>query len=133
VGLLDAFSVKQAVIAGHDVGATVAWQAALPRPDRFKGVIALGPPFRSRAFGGSVPPTTVMPRNEKALYYQLFLQTPEAEAALGRDIRRTFRSQFYSLSGDIDVYVAEFTRSGFRGHLELVAERRSRVGAHGRL
>jgi pimeloyl-ACP methyl ester carboxylesterase len=152
VGLLDAFGVKQAVIAGHDVGAAVAWQAALLRPDRFKGVIALGPPFRPRAFGGSVPPTTLMPRNENAVFYQLFLQTPEAEAALGRDLRRTFRSQFYSLSGDvppsagggftagmvprkgfsltdpaslpawvaesdIDVYVAEFTRSGFRGAL----------------
>jgi pimeloyl-ACP methyl ester carboxylesterase len=152
VGLLDAFGVKQAVIAGHDVGAAVAWQAALLRPDRFKGVIALGPPFRPRAFGGSVPPTTLMPRNENAVFYQLFLQTPEAEAALGRDLRRTFRSQFYSLSGDvppsagggfaagmvprkgfsltdpaslpawvaesdIDVYVAEFTRSGFRGPL----------------
>jgi pimeloyl-ACP methyl ester carboxylesterase len=153
VGLLDAFGVKQAVIAGHDVGATVAWQAALLRPDRFRGVIALGVPFRSRGFGGSVPPTTLMPRNENAVFYQLFLQTPEAEAALGRDMRRTFRSQFYSLSGDrpssagggfadagmvprkgvsltdpaslpawvmesdIDVYVAEFTRSGFRGPL----------------
>jgi pimeloyl-ACP methyl ester carboxylesterase len=152
VGLLDAFGVTQAVIAGHDVGAAVAWQAALLRPDRFKGVIALSPPFRPRAFGGSVPPTTLMPRNEDAVFYQLYFQTPEAEAALGRDMRRAFRSQFYSLSGDmppsagggfaagmvprkgvsltnpaslpawitesdIDVYVAEFTRSGFRGAL----------------
>jgi pimeloyl-ACP methyl ester carboxylesterase len=152
VGLLDAFGVKQAVIAGHDVGATMAWEAALLRPDRFRGVIALSPPFRPRAFGGSAPPTTLMPRNENAVFYQLFFQTPEAEAALGRDLRRLFRSQFYSLSGDmppsagggfpagmvprkgallsdpaslppwitdsdIDVYVAEFTRSGFRGPL----------------
>jgi pimeloyl-ACP methyl ester carboxylesterase len=130
----------------------VAWQAALLRPDRFRSVIALSPPFRPRAFGGSVPPTTLMPQNKDAVFYQLFLQTPEAEAALARDIRRTFRSQFYSLSGDrppsagggfaggmvprkggvladpaslpawvtesdIDVYVAEFTRSGFRGPL----------------
>jgi pimeloyl-ACP methyl ester carboxylesterase len=141
------------VIAGHDIGAAIAWQAALLRPDRFRGVIALGPPFRPRAFGGgSAPPTTLMPRNENAVFYQLFFQTPEAEAALGRDIRRVFRSQFFSLSGDrppssgggfpagmvprqgapladpaslppwitesdIDVYVAEFTRSGFRGPL----------------
>src|SRR5262249_24893814 len=28
------------------------------------------------------------------------LQTPEAEAVFGRDLRRTFRSQFYSLSGN---------------------------------
>jgi len=152
VGLVDALGAEQAVIAGHDVGATIAWQAALLRPDRFRAVIALSVPFRPRGFGGSVPPTTLMPRNEDAVFYQLFLQTPEAEAALGRDLRRTFRSQFYSLSGDrppsagggfpagmvprkgapltdpaslpawitesdIDVYIAEFTRSGFRGPL----------------
>ena len=35
VGLLDAFGVEQAVIAGHDWGAPVAWHAALLRPDRF--------------------------------------------------------------------------------------------------
>jgi pimeloyl-ACP methyl ester carboxylesterase len=150
VGLVDALGEEQAVIAGHDIGATVAWQAALLRPDRFRAVIALSVPFRLRGFGTSVPPTTLMPRNEDAVFYQLFLQTPEAEAALGRDMRRTFRSQFFSLSGDrpagagfpggmvprkgaaltepaslpawiaesdIDVYVAEFARSGFGGPL----------------
>jgi pimeloyl-ACP methyl ester carboxylesterase len=77
VGLVDALGAQQSVIAGHDVGATMAWQAALLRPDRFRAVIALGVPFRPRAFGGSVPPTTFMPRNEDAVFYQLFLQTPE--------------------------------------------------------
>ena len=152
VGLVDALGAQHAVIAGHDVGATIAWQTALLRPDRFRAVIALSPPFRPRGFGGSVPPTTLMPRTENAVFYQLFLQTPEAEAAFGRDLRYTFRSLFYSLSGDrppsegggfaggmvprngarltdpasfpawitesdIDVYVAEFTQSGFRGPL----------------
>src|SRR5580692_10073353 len=151
VGLVDALGAKQAVIAGHDIGAAIAWQAALLRPDRFRAAIALSPPFRSRGFGDAGPPTTLMPRNENAVFYQLFLQTPEAEAALGRDLRRTFRAMLYSLSGDappggggfaggmvpqkgaaltapaslpawiteadIDVYVAEFTRSGFRGPL----------------
>jgi pimeloyl-ACP methyl ester carboxylesterase len=150
VGLVDALGTGPAVIAGHDVGATIAWQAALMRPDRFRAVIALSVPFRSGAFGVSVPPTSLMPQNEDAVFYQLWLQTPEAEAALGRDLRRTFRGQFYSLSGDmpagggfaggmvprkgrplsepaslppwitesdIDVYVAEFTRSGLSGPL----------------
>ena len=153
VGLVDALGAKQAVIAGHDIGAAIAWQTALLRPDRFRAVIALSPPFRSRGFGDPGPPTTLMPRNDNAVFYQLFFQTPEAEAGLGRDLRRTFRSQFYMLSGDrspsagggwfaagmlprkggsltdlpslpawvtesdIDVYVAEFTRSGFHGPL----------------
>ena len=152
MGLLDALGADQAVLAGHDIGAPIAWQAALLRPDRVRAVIALSVPFRPRAFGDRGPPTTLMPRTETALFYQLFLQTPEAEAALGRDIRRAFRSQFYALSGDrppsagggfaggmvprngfgmtdpptlpgwiteadVDVYVAEFARSGFHGPL----------------
>jgi pimeloyl-ACP methyl ester carboxylesterase len=150
VGLVDALGAGPAVIAGHDVGATIAWQAALLRPDRFRAVIALSVPFRPGGFGVSVPPTTLMPQNEDAVFYQLWLQTPEAEAALGRDLRRSFRAQFYSLSGDrpaaggfvggmvprkgaplanpvslpawitetdIEVYVTEFTQSGFGGPL----------------
>src|SRR6266700_122689 len=72
VGLVEALGAKQAVIAGHDIGATMAWQAALLRPDRFRGVIALGPPFRPRAFGGGSVPTTLMPRYENAGGYQRF-------------------------------------------------------------
>jgi pimeloyl-ACP methyl ester carboxylesterase len=100
VGLVDALGAKQAVIAGHDVGAAIAWQAALLRPDRFRAVIALSPPFRSRGFGDSGPPTTLMPRTENAVFYQLFFQNPAAEAGLERDLRLTFRYQFYTLSGD---------------------------------
>jgi pimeloyl-ACP methyl ester carboxylesterase len=100
VGLVDALGAKQAVIAGHDIGAAIAWQTALLRADIFRAVIALSPPFRSRGFGDSGPPTTLMPRTENAMFYQLFLQTPEAEAGLGRDLRVTFRYQFYTLSGD---------------------------------
>jgi pimeloyl-ACP methyl ester carboxylesterase len=100
VGLIDALGAKQAVIAGHDIGAAIAWQTALLRPDRFRAVIALSPPFRSRGFGDSGPPTTLMPRTENALFYQLFFQNPAAEAGLGRDLRLTFRYQFYTLSGD---------------------------------
>src|SRR5262249_1706771 len=100
VGLVDALGAKQAVIAGHDIGAAIAWQTVLLRPDIFRAVIALSPPFRSRGFGDLGPPTTLMPRTENAVFYQLFLQTPEAEAGLGRDMRLTFRYQFYTFSGD---------------------------------
>ena len=68
VGLLDAFGVESAVIAGHDWGAPVAWHAALLRPDRFRAVIGLSVPFRPR---GQVRPTTVMPQNDSAFFYQL--------------------------------------------------------------
>jgi pimeloyl-ACP methyl ester carboxylesterase len=107
VGLVDALGEKQAVIAGHDIGATIAWQTALMRPDRFRAVVALGVPIRPRGFGGTVPPTTTMPKTDKAIFYQLWLQTPEAEVQLGRDIRRTFRTQLVGLSGDRPAAVAQ--------------------------
>ena len=48
IGILDALGAATAVIVGHDWGASIAWQAALMRPDRFRAVAALSVPFRSR-------------------------------------------------------------------------------------
>ena len=93
VGLLDALDAEKAVIAGHDWGAPVAWHAALLRPDRFRAVIGLSVPYRPR---GTVRPTTVMPQNDNAVFYQLYFQTPGvAEAELERDVGRTIRSILY--------------------------------------
>ncbi len=159
VGLLDALGEEHAVIAGHDWGAPVAWHAALLRPDRFRAVIGLSVPYRPR---GPVRPTTVMPRTDDAVFYQLYFQTPGvAEAELGQDVRLSLRGILFSNSGDgplregglsegdigmvpragglrarmgadmatpgslpswiteadVDVYAAEFARTGFRGGL----------------
>jgi len=156
VGLLDALGSESAVIAGHDWGAPVAWHAALLRPDRFRAVIGLSVPFRPR---GQARPTSVMPQNEDAMFYQLYFQSPGvAESELERDVRVSVRSLLYSASGDpanargaapapggvgmvprkggflsrltdpaelpdwlteanVDFYVAEFERTGFRGGL----------------
>ncbi len=98
VGLLDALGAETAVIAGHDWGAPVAWYAALLRPDRFRGVIGLSVPFLPRR---PVRPTTVMPQNDDAIFYQLYFQTPGvAEAEFERDPRLTVRALLYSGSGD---------------------------------
>ena len=98
IGLLDALAVEQAVIAGHDWGAPVAWHAALLRPDRFRGVIGLSPPYRPR---GRVRPSMVMPQTGDHIFYQLYFQTPGvAEAEFERDVRRTIRSILYSISGN---------------------------------
>src|ERR1700732_4661858 len=98
VGLLDALGAEQAVIAGHDSGAPVAWHAALLRPDRFRGVIGLSVPYRPR---GPVRPTTVMPQTDDAVFYQLYFQTPGvAEAELEQDVRFYIRGILFSNSGD---------------------------------
>ena len=99
VGLLDTLGAEQAVIAGHDWGAPVAWHAALLRPDRFRGVIGLSVPYRPRT---SVVPTSVMPQRDDALFYQLYFQKPgAAEAELERDPRETILKLLFSGSGDV--------------------------------
>ncbi|MGD9884561.1 MAG: alpha/beta fold hydrolase [Reyranella sp.] len=98
VGILDALGARTAVLVGHDWGATVAWHAALLRPDRFRAIVALSVPFRPR---GPVPPTSVMPRTADAQFYQLYFQEPgPAEAEFERDPRATLRNMLFGASGD---------------------------------
>jgi pimeloyl-ACP methyl ester carboxylesterase len=100
VGVVRALGQSQAVISGHDWGAPVAWHAALLRPDVFRAVIGLSVPFRPR---GAVRPTTMMPKTDDAMFYQLYFQTPGvAEAELARDVRSTMRRLAYTGSGAVE-------------------------------
>ena len=97
VGLVDELGERQAVIAGHDWGAPVAWTAAQLRPDRFRAVIGLSVPFRPR---GTARPTSVMPQTDEAMFYQLYFQEPGvAEAEFERDPRSTLSGLLYWGSG----------------------------------
>ena len=99
---------KTAVIVGHDWGAPVAWHAALMRPDRFRAVIGLGVPYRPRA---KPAPTTVMPRTNEAMFYQLYFQQPGvAEADLEADVRASVRGNVLQVAGE--AAVAERLRDG---------------------
>jgi pimeloyl-ACP methyl ester carboxylesterase len=98
VALLDALDVPRAVIVGNDWGATLAWHAALLRPDRFRGVVAMGVPMMGQP---PRPPTELFPRTDDALFYTLYFQDPGlAEAELERDVRATLLKLLYAASGD---------------------------------
>ena len=98
VGVLDALELPDAIIVGHDWGASIAWQAARLRPDRFRAVVSLSVPFRPRS---PARPTSVMPRTADAQFYQLYFQEPGvAEAELERDPRATVRNMLYGASGE---------------------------------
>ena len=99
VGLVQALGARTAVIAGHDWGAPVAWNAALWRPDVFRAVIGLSVPAGDRQ---PYPPTTGMKSwAGDNFYYILYFQTPGvAEHELQKDVRRTLRMLLYSASGD---------------------------------
>jgi pimeloyl-ACP methyl ester carboxylesterase len=146
IALMDALGADQAVVAGHDWGAPVAWHTALFRPDRIRGVIGLSVPYRPR---GSTPPIATLRQAIGESFYMVYFQQPGvADAELSRDPDMTFRRVLTSLAGegpamklipagggfldaaqeppelpswltqqDIDAYVAQYARSGFTGPL----------------
>jgi pimeloyl-ACP methyl ester carboxylesterase len=98
VGVVNALGYDDAAIVGHDWGATVAWHAALLRPDVFRAIAALSVPFRPRS---AAPPTSVMPRTEAAMFYQLYFQEPGvAEREYERDVRTAIVNTMIGFSGD---------------------------------
>ncbi len=98
VKLLDALEVPEATIVGNDWGATVAWQAALMRPDRFTAVVGVGVPLMGRA---PARPTTLFPKTADAMFYTLYFQRPDiAEAELERDVGTSLRKIVFAASGD---------------------------------
>ncbi len=94
---MDALGEEQAVVAGHDWGAPVAWHAALLRPDRIRGVAGLSVPYTPR---GSAPPVAALRASAGEGFYMVYFQQPGvAEAELGRDLPATFRRVLSSGSG----------------------------------
>lgn len=98
VALIDALGADRAVIVGNDWGATLAWQAALLRPDRFSAVAAIGVPIMGRP---PMPPTRIFPQTEEALFYTLYFQDEGvAEREFEADIRQTLLKIYHAASGE---------------------------------
>lgn len=98
IGLMDALGADQAVVAGHDWGAPVAWNTALLRPDRVRGVVGLSVPYLPR--GSSRPVDTLRAVYTDGFYICYFQRPGVADAELSRDPRATFRRLLYAASGD---------------------------------
>jgi pimeloyl-ACP methyl ester carboxylesterase len=98
VDLVAALGQKQDIIVGHDWGATVAWHAALFRPDVFPAVVALSGPYRQRE---PAPPLRLLREKGLYTYYWIYYQdVGVAEAEFDRDPRDTLRRRMYISSGD---------------------------------
>jgi pimeloyl-ACP methyl ester carboxylesterase len=99
IGLLDALGERQAVVVGHDWGAPVAWNTALFRPDRVRGVVGLSVPFVPRG------PASLLAAMRAVLgdgFYMSYFQAPGvADSELARDVPTTIRKFLYSASGDV--------------------------------
>jgi pimeloyl-ACP methyl ester carboxylesterase len=96
VGLVQALGATEAVIVGHDWGASVAWHAALLRPDLFRAVAALSVPFRSR---GPAAPVQALIAAGRSRFYWVYFQDPgRAEAEFEADPEETLRRILGGLS-----------------------------------
>ena len=97
VGVLDGLEIPNAVVIGHDWGAPVAWNTALMRPDRVRGVAGLSVPYTPRS---STSLLQVMRARGNDGFYMLYFQRPDVPAELAKDTKLTLRRMFYTLSGD---------------------------------
>ena len=89
-GLLDALGERDAVLVGHDWGATIAWNVAALRPDRCRAVVGMSVPYLGRP---PVPPTKLFDQVfGERWFYVSYLQEPDvAEKELEADVQRTMR------------------------------------------
>ncbi|WP_050469066.1 alpha/beta fold hydrolase [Herbaspirillum chlorophenolicum] len=98
VALVDALGAHDAVIVGSDWGATIAWQAAQLRPDRFRGVVALGVPMMGRA---PMAPSGLFPKDVNTWHYtHYFSEVGTAEEEFERDVTMTLLKIYSAASGD---------------------------------
>jgi pimeloyl-ACP methyl ester carboxylesterase len=100
VGLLDALKIANAVLVGHDWGATHAWNAAMMRPDRFKAVFCLSVPYVPRG------DTSVFEKMRKSGHQDVFYMfeqiRPDADQ-IWADAAVTIPGMLYWASGSAPV------------------------------
>ncbi len=145
VGLLDALGLPSVTVVGHDFGASIAWYAALLRPDRFTAVLGASVPFMPPGVGSFLEDLA----DAGATSYYMFDQMKPEAASKWEDASTTYPSFLYWSSaspppaqrwdpmagndnmvrpapvpvpdwadpGDVAYAVAEFQRTGFRAAL----------------
>ena len=99
VALVAALGETRACIVGHDWGATVAWSAALMRPDLFAAVAALSVPHRPRNPAGA-PLTLLRAAGMEDFYWFYFGREGVPEAEFERDLASAVRRVLFFGSGD---------------------------------
>lgn len=88
VGLLDALKIDKAVFCGHDWGGMVVWTMPLLYPERVAGVIGVNTPFMPRA--PMAPISMLRAARGEDNYVVAFQEPGVADAALAKDVRKTF-------------------------------------------
>jgi pimeloyl-ACP methyl ester carboxylesterase len=98
VGLADALGHEQFIVVGHDWGAIVAWPTALLHPQRVRAVAGLSVPYTRWRVATMTRQENYGDNFSYLVYYQ---QPGVAEAELEADIRKTLRTIYFVVSGDL--------------------------------
>lgn len=145
IGVLDALNLDRAVVVGHDFGASVAWNATLMRPDRFRAVFGLSVPFTPR---GDKSILQVMTEAGRSDFYMFSRMLSSADALWEKNANRFEANLYWSSAAapradrwtlfnrdlpqfrelpaplpdwadmaDIEAASTEFQRAGWRGPL----------------
>jgi pimeloyl-ACP methyl ester carboxylesterase len=97
IGLADGLGEQQFYLVGHDFGAIVSWHVALQYPHRLHGVIGFSVPYNP-AFLRS---TAAERGSLGTFFYQHYFNSPGvAEEELERDVGRSLRWLYYSVSAE---------------------------------
>lgn len=128
VGIINALSADDAVLIGHDWGASAVWYTASAYPDRVRAVGGLSVPPVPRA---PAPPIEILRRRLGEDHYLIWFQRPgPADSTLAADVRRTLTATAaldpawaaasavaprppWWTEEDLSFYVEAFVRTGF--------------------
>lgn len=103
LGILDALGVQRTHLVGHDWGAALTWGLAGAYPERFGRVVALSVGAPGNPGWGTIS------QREKSWYFDFFLKTGVAEAALMADNWKLFR-EWSRGQGDHERHLRDLAR-----------------------
>jgi len=110
VGLITALGHEQAIIVGHDLGASLTWQICLLYPEKVKAVIALSIPYGGRALAKPIPHMRKV-FGDKFFYILYFQEQGVAEKEFDANVRETLLRIYFSLSAAGSERATQFVAS----------------------
>lgn len=101
IAIIDDAGPEPAAVVGHDWGAPIAWNTALLRPDRVRGVAGLSVPYNPR---GDLRPLDGMRALAGAdwFYIDYFQEPGVAEAEVEADVEQWLKGIYFTASGEAD-------------------------------
>ncbi len=106
-GLIEALGYEQAILVGHDLGASLTWQVCLLHPRKVKAAIALSIPYGGRALTQPIPHMKKVFGN-KFFYILYFQKLGVAEKELDADVYESLLRIYFSLGAEGSEIAAQY-------------------------